>query len=74
MSRFRGSFFMDKLAIYFSGQKIDEFNRKYGPNAEYIGLQRVINITDKTTKTYQNKHEMDKGEDHYSKLVSDCVI
>ena len=66
---------MDKLGMYFSGQKIDEPNRKYVPYAAYIiGLQKVINITDKTTKTCQNNHEMDKGVDYYSKLVSDCVI
>ena len=65
---------MDKLGIYYSGQKIDDFNRKYGPSAAYIGLQKVINLTDKTTKTCQNNHEMDKGVDYYSKLVSDCVI
>ena len=65
---------MDKLAIYFSGQKIDEFNRKYRPSAEYIGLQKVINLTDKKSKTCQNNHEIHKGADYYSKLVSDCVI
>ena len=31
-------------------------------------------MTDKITKTCQNNHEMDKGVDYYSKLVSDCVI
>lgn len=66
---------MDKLGMYFSAQKIDEFKRKYVPFARYIiGLQKVINITDKTTKTCQNNHELDKGVDNYSKLVSDCVI
>ena len=51
-------FLMDKLAIYFSGQKIDENYRKYVPYAAYImGLQKVIYITDKTTKTCQNNHK-----------------
>ena len=68
-------FLMDKLGMYFSGQKIDEHNRKYVPYAAYIiGLQKVIDITDKTTKTCQNNHAIDKGVDYYSKLVSDCII
>ena len=66
---------MDKLGMYFSDQKIDEHNRKNVPFAAYTeGLQKVINITDKTTKSCQNNHEIDKDVDYYSQLVSDCVI